>query len=160
VKNVLSLCNRILTVIGSVLIAFIVLTIFYQGIIRYTFSGTLKWVEEVAGPLLVVIVFLGMGIVEQKDGHVKMDLIYSAFPHAKKFFRLTALAATLLFATVCVYCEFNYLPSVRGKTTSATSNIPLAAFHWAMLAGLVYWMLSTLCCIFSEIKNGRENCAT
>jgi TRAP-type C4-dicarboxylate transport system permease small subunit len=157
-KSALGICNKILTIIGIAIISFIVVTIFYQGIIRYTFSWTLKWVEEVAAPLLVVIVFIGMGIVEQNDGHIKMDLIYSSFPGARKFFRLASLVMTLLFAVICVYCEYTYLPSVRGKTTSATSNIPLGIFHWSMLIGLVYWVLSIFSCILSEIKNGKENC--
>jgi TRAP-type C4-dicarboxylate transport system permease small subunit len=156
-KKALGICNKVLTIVGTTMIAFIVCTIFYQGIIRFTFSQTLKWVEEVAAPLLVAIVFLGIGIVEQNDGHVKMDLIYSSFPRAKKFLRINSSVITLLFAVVCVYCEYTYLPSVKGKTTSATSNIPLAFFHWTMLVGLIYWTFSVLCCIFLELKTYKES---
>ncbi|GHS92545.1 hypothetical protein AGMMS50276_00670 [Synergistales bacterium] len=153
-KKTFQLCNKVFTILGIAMIVFIVATIFYQGVVRYAFGRTIRWVEEIASYLLVGIVFAGIGIVEQDDGHVKMDLMYTVFPNAKKFFQLTSRFCTFLFVAPCIYCEIIYLPSVRGKTLGA-SGLPLGLFHWFMLFGLIYWLLSILYSSY-EITQTKE----
>jgi TRAP-type C4-dicarboxylate transport system permease small subunit len=152
-KRSFATCNKFIEIIGACIIAFIVSVIFYQGVTRYFIGVTFKWTEDITALLLVVIVFAGIGVVEQEDGHIKMDLIYSLFPNLKMHFKLTAYFLTLIFVGFAIYCEITYLPSVKGRTISPTVNFPTSVFHWCMLFGLVYWASSIIFNIYTTFKN-------
>ena len=143
-KKCLAVCNKIINLFGSLIIAFVVILIFSQGVTRYFWGVTVKWTEDIASLLLVVVVFVGIGIVEQDDGHIKMDLVYSLLPNITKRVRLIAYFLTFIFAGFAIYCEVTYLPSVSGRTISPMVDFPLSFFHWCMLIGLIYWAISII----------------
>src|SRR5699024_11998103 len=65
---------------------FIILLTFLQVCLRYMFSHSFAWIEEVSRYLFVWIVFLGAAIAFDADSHIKIDVIENKLP--KKIKRL------------------------------------------------------------------------
>lgn len=59
---------------------FIILLTFLQVCLRYIFSHSFAWIEEVSRYLFVWIVFLGAAIAFDDDSHIKIDFIESKLP--------------------------------------------------------------------------------
>src|SRR5699024_11533524 len=59
---------------------FIILLTFLQVCLRYMFSHSFAWIEEVSRYLFVWIVFLGAAIAFDDDSHIKIDFIENKLP--------------------------------------------------------------------------------
>lgn len=72
--------DRIITigvVLSSVLLIFIMLSISFDIILRYTLNQPLEWAVEISEYILVGMTFFATAWVLKRDGHVKMDQLFN-----------------------------------------------------------------------------------
>ena len=72
--------DRIITigaVLSSVLLIFIMLSISFDVILRYTINQPLEWAVEISEYILVGLTFFAATWVLKRNGHVKMDQLFN-----------------------------------------------------------------------------------
>jgi len=65
-------------VLSGIFLVFIMLSVSFDVILRYTLNQPLEWVVEISQYLLVGLTFFAAAWVLKRDGHVKMDQLYNA----------------------------------------------------------------------------------
>jgi len=91
---------NILAVLAALLMAFLMLAVCGDVVMRYVFSRPLIWVTEVTEYSLLWITFLGAAWVLRKKGHVIMDLVLGQL---KPGARTTAnIFTSLIGSAVCL----------------------------------------------------------
>ncbi|HWT81475.1 MAG TPA: TRAP transporter small permease, partial [Candidatus Methylomirabilis sp.] len=114
--------DRLLRVMGIVVLAFMLLVTFLQVIARYFvfLNWQLGWTEEVSRLLLVWLTFLGAALLQQGDGHIRLNLVSRYLGHGgRTVLRLFGDLVMLGFLLVIAY--EGYWESVEGlgQTTPA-----------------------------------------
>src|ERR1700716_3410380 len=66
--------------LGGVILAIDVAVVFISVIYRYALPDHLHWAEEVAGALMVTLIFLGAASVLGRQKHVGIDVFLNLFP--------------------------------------------------------------------------------
>jgi len=125
-----------------------------QVINRFVFNGAFQWTDEICQMMLVVMVFTGMGLVEQNNEQIKMEIIYQIFPKGRFVIDLILKITTVAFLIVMLYSEYLLFPSVKGVVAKA-SQIPIIYVHFAMIGGLLFWLLSTIVSAVKLITNKK-----
>jgi tripartite ATP-independent transporter DctM subunit len=93
--------------LDALLLAIDVAVVFLSVVYRYFLHTPINWVEEVAGALMGMLVFLGSGTVLARDRHSGMDAVRQALPerwqppltHLSRWIVVT-VAAGIVFASV------------------------------------------------------------
>ena len=95
--------NKILRVIGSIILATILLTISAGIVSRYVFGAPFSWTEELATFLMVNLGYIGGAIVTIEKKHIVADFLISKAPPklqtAVSF--LGKLLAIAVFTLIC-----------------------------------------------------------
>jgi len=89
----------IMAFISGVISILVMILICYLVVMRYIFSNPPGWVLELCEYLLVYICFLGAPWLLKRDGHVKVDIVFRAFPSAWK--RVMRLATDIIGSMAC-----------------------------------------------------------
>lgn len=123
----------------SILLAGMVISIFYQVVSRYFFNFSLVWAEELARGFFVWMVFLGLSHVEKNDEPIKITVFRDAMPPSVK--ALITQAAQLLSFIFCVvytiygFNMFSFL--IRTKQIVPGLRIGIAWFYLALPVGFL-----------------------
>lgn len=131
-----SLDLRILTLIGSVLVAATVCLTFGQVVLRYFFNNPQTWAEEVGRYIFVWITFIGAAAAFGRDTHIKVDAIMGLFGKKiargadllRRFVEVAAVAM-LLYSGILVAWKH------RNATFYTMPDVPQAIFYLAVPVG-------------------------
>jgi TRAP-type mannitol/chloroaromatic compound transport system permease small subunit len=63
---------------------FMVLVVFFDVVMRYAFSTSTVWLQELEWHLFGVVYMLGAAYTMLYDEHVRVDIVYSRYPPRKK----------------------------------------------------------------------------
>ncbi|MDM0008365.1 TRAP transporter small permease [Variovorax sp. J22G73] len=127
------------------LLAAMSVIIFTNVVLRYTTSQSLEWAEEVSRHMMIWLTFLGAGPVLRYGGHIAVENLQDALPHAGAV-AVRAFVAALLFAFFgfMVWYGWLYMQRTMFQLTAVT-QIPFAYIYSAMLIGgvllIVHWAL-------------------
>lgn len=127
------------------LLAAMSVIIFTNVVLRYTTSQSLEWAEEVSRHMMIWLTFLGAGPVLRYGGHIAVENLQDALPHAGAV-AVRAFVAALLFAFFgfMVWYGWLYMQRTMFQLTAVT-QIPFAYIYSAMLIGgvllIVHWLL-------------------
>lgn len=127
------------------LLATMSVIIFTNVVLRYTTSQSLEWAEEVSRHMMIWLTFLGAGPVLRYGGHIAVENLQDALPHAGAV-AVRAFVAALLFAFFgfMVWYGWLYMQRTMFQLTAVT-QIPFAYIYSAMLIGgvllIVHWAL-------------------
>jgi TRAP-type mannitol/chloroaromatic compound transport system permease small subunit len=69
---------------GSWIMLLMVLLVFTDVVLRYVFSTSTVWLQELEWHLFGVVYMLGAGYTMLWDEHVRVDIVYSRWPPRKK----------------------------------------------------------------------------
>ena len=64
-----------LAFLGAITLAFTMLIVVYDVIMRYVLNRPSAWVSEIVAYALLYLTFLGTAWVLKEEGHIKMDLV-------------------------------------------------------------------------------------
>lgn len=111
--------NKILKVIGSIILATILLTISAGIISRYVFGAPFSWTEELATFLMVNLGYISGAIVTIEKKHIVADFLISKAPPKLQtaVSVLGKILATAVFALICI-SSYQLLTKTVYKTAS------------------------------------------
>ena len=108
-----------------------------------TFLGiALSWSEEIAQCGMIFMVFLALAEVEAGNEHLQVEILFTAFPKLAFPMTIIGKVLTLVYSAIIVYSGFLMLPSVQ-KTLAKASRFPIRFLYYAMIIGVIFWMIQT-----------------
>jgi TRAP-type C4-dicarboxylate transport system permease small subunit len=151
-----NLAEKLITTVGSTFTLIIALVIGLQIFTRTFFNRPFPWPEELSQVLLITIVFLGTGIAEKYDHHIKVEFIFD------RVSRKTAIAISLvgrlltLFFIICMLLgETSLLPRIMPLKTPA-ARIPVYYLHILILMGFGFWIFYIFLSLKKLIQSYRS----
>ncbi|HIW12065.1 MAG TPA: TRAP transporter small permease [Candidatus Salinicoccus stercoripullorum] len=140
---------------------FTVVVIFIQVMMRYVFSSSLSWSEEIARYGFIWMIFIGVSYAVKKNKHLKVDAITMLFnDKGKTIIGIIANVLFLVFAVVITYYSFEIVGRITRE--SAALQIPMSWVYAAPAAGMaltVIRLIQNLVQQYSSLKKlkGVEN---
>lgn len=131
--------------VGGLMLA-ITLLILVNVVLRFAFSYTLDWTEEVTKYSLVWIVFIGGGVASREAGHLSIEMILSVLsPRAGRHLMLVVNAVSAAVCVVLGVIGWGAAASAWefGQTGSA-SGLPIFWVYAAIPLGCVMFSLGFL----------------
>jgi TRAP-type C4-dicarboxylate transport system permease small subunit len=120
---------------------------------RSILQKSLLVADEYTGYLMAASSFLGLGFVEMKHGHIRMDLIdllSSRFPRMIAAFRIAAYVAASVFALYLAYVGWKLFQQsyAYGSKSMQISETPLAIPQFLAPLGAIALFLQYVCNLF------------
>lgn len=137
--------------------------IFVNVILRYFFSASTTWAEEVTRYLIVYVSFVGGSIGVRQGEHVGIDLIYQLVPETvKRILSSIMYLVAMLFTAILAYYgwRITYFTFATGQI-SPTIMIPIWIVYLSMPAGSLLMSIRFLQKFWIEVtrfksKNSRD----
>lgn len=103
-------------------LAFCVVIIFMQVVMRYVFNSSLSWSEEAAKYLFVWLIWLGTSIAAKDQSHIALELVSGRLRGRPKY--VLSIVVKIIWLAMCIFLAVNGWEVVssmmgRGKTASA-----------------------------------------
>ncbi|MEQ5778086.1 MULTISPECIES: TRAP transporter small permease [unclassified Thalassospira] len=152
----IQLFERILTAIIVTIFLFFVLITFGQVVMRYVFSDSLAWIDELSRYCFIWLVFLAGAIMCRKGAHLAIDLIEEmAPPKVRRFLLILADLGLIGFAAL-VGIPGNTLMQHNWTSLSPAMGVPIA---WVQLILPIFGVLATLFSIahLVDLMRGRTS---
>lgn len=140
------------SVIGAFILVFITVILFLEIIMRYFFSNSLIWGEELARYLFVWFVYTSMSYAIITKSHIKVDSMIKLVPERYQLlFSQIGIIIWILFSLVFVYYTLSYtLSAFKEQTIAIGSGIPM----WLVYIGIpLGFLLSIIRLIVEFITN-------
>lgn len=119
------------------ILALMVVIIFVQVVMRYVFSNSLSWSEELARYLFIWLTWLGTGYAFRNNHHLRIEFLVDRLPERVRYFlEFLILSLWLGFSVFLVYKGWivTSLIWTRGQL-SAAMQIPMALAYGAVPVG-------------------------
>lgn len=147
--------------ISVVLMSSMAVLIFVQVVMRYVFSNSLSWSEELARYIFIWLIYLGVSYGAKIRKHIKIDAGLKLFP--KKLRPYVVVLGDILFfifAIYIVYTGYKYvlMQSTLRKVSPALS-IPYKYIYAAPFVGFIMVSIrqvQTIMYRVEKIKSGEE----
>jgi len=142
-------------IVGSICVAVLMVTLFVESVVRESTGVSLIVVDEVAGALLVVIVFSGISWVYRKGTHLRMGFLADRLPDKLSHILRLVLCVFSLAFTV-------YIMSLWWKMTLISIQIgrllpTMRIIEWPIqTAALVGWVLLFIVILEDSINILRQ----
>jgi len=107
-----------------------------QVIMRYLFSNSISWSEELSRYFFIWFTFLGISFAVKNNSHIRIDIIETTFPKMKKPLETFG---DLIFLAFCIYMikpAASTLAAMYQKAqTSPAMEIPMWFVYSSLLVG-------------------------
>lgn len=114
--------------------AVMVAVIFLQVIMRYVFSNSLVWSEELGKFLFVWITWLGISLGERKGEHIKITMLLDRLPF--KVAQFVNLLSEIVVIAICAVTFYYGVDLVMSQMTTHYAGIKISV-SWGYLAVVV-----------------------
>ncbi len=151
--------EKVEKVVLAVSMAAMVVLMLYQVILRYVFSASNSWSEELVRYLFILDVMLAASIAVRRNSHLQIDVLINCFgPKLKRIFTIAATLAGIVFLAFLFWYSLDLC-------TTATSNvspglgIPMSIPYACVPLGTVLMILSSIEVILrtaEELRNEKE----
>lgn len=147
----LDVIEKIQKAILAVSVPVMVFIMMYQVILRYVFSNSNSWSEELTRYLFIFNVMFAAAIAVRRNSHLQIDILINLFsPKVKAIFTIIATIAGIVFLgllftyclDLCVQAARNISPGV-----GISMSIPYAA----MPIGIVFMILTSIEVVLKNI---------
>ncbi len=128
----------------------------YQVILRYVFSNSNAWSEELARYLFIFEVMVAAAIAIRKNSHLQIDVLINCFkPRTKTAFTLVSTLVGMVFL-VCLLVYSIKLVQTGGTNISVGLNIPMSIPYATIPLGVVLMLLTSVEVVFKSVKELKE----
>ncbi|MCM3571019.1 TRAP transporter small permease [Neobacillus mesonae] len=140
---------------------FTVVVIFSQVVMRYAFSNSLSWSEEIARYAFIWLIYIGVSFGVKKKKHLGVDAFTLLFERkGQLIIGMLANLAFLVFAAVISYYGYDIV--LRVTRLSAAIELPLKWVYAAPVFGMILTairLIQNITLEFRELKqiNQPEN---
>ena len=150
---------KVAMAIGVAALAFITASMTADVILRYVFNSPTTWISEISSFLMVVMVMMGLGYVQKKKAHIRVNLFLPKL--SKKIQRWTTLIIyvfSLVFTIILAYITWREVVlSVKLRSDSTSVNaFPIAPWQVFIPLGLVILALTLIWDIGTEVARIRR----
>lgn len=114
--------TKVIKAIVCVLLAAMVLIMFYQAMMRYVFSNAQPWCEELTLYIGIFNIMLGLGIASRTDSHLQVDFLTRLYGPRLRCL-MTAVWAVVAIGIMAAFAY--YAVSLIGKATSRSVSLPI-----------------------------------
>ncbi len=128
----------------------------YQVILRYVFSNSNAWSEELARYLFIFEVMVAAAIAIRKNSHLQIDVLINCFkPRTKTVFTLVSTLVGIVFL-VCLLVYSIKLVQTGGTNISVGLNIPMSIPYATIPLGVVLMLLTSVEVVLKSVKELKE----
>ena len=159
-EKILSVLDKVLTFFEewtlfiTVLVAMVAL--FFNVILRYGFSYSLAWSEELVREVILYTTFIGCSVAVKTRSTVRIDALVQLVPALKFPLAMFSYAVNLVFAVVMVY--FGYLLAVlqvESDQTTLILQIPTVYLYAILPLMGILMVLRVLMVMRDDIRSRR-----
>lgn len=139
-----------------ILSIFTVVVIFTQVVMRYVFSNSLPWSEEIARYAFVWMVYIGVSYGVKKNKHLSVDVFSELLDYnGKIIIGIIANILFLIFALVITYFGMDIVARITRE--SAAMRLPMGWVYAAPLIGMILTSVRLIQNIWSQFKSLYNN---
>ncbi|MGI6688910.1 MAG: TRAP transporter small permease [Christensenellales bacterium] len=151
--------EKVEKVLLAISLSVMTVVIIYQVALRYVFSASNAWSEELARYLMVFSVMVASAIALRKNSHLQIDILINRFnPRMKAIFTIASTIAGIVFLGYLFIYSLD-LMKLGMRNTSAGLGFVMAIPYAAIPLGVVLMVLASLEVIFKnleELRQGKE----
>lgn len=156
--------EKVQKVLLAVSVAAMVILMIYQVILRYIFSNSNAWSEEMVRYLFILSVMLASPIAVRRNSHLQIDVLINCFsPRVKRIFTLLATLAGIVFLCFLLVYSVNLCvtatSNVSAGLAAAGLNVSMAVPYASMPLGVVLMILASVEVVLktaAELRAGGE----
>lgn len=152
----LDLLEKLQKIVLAVSVPVMVAIMTYQVILRYVFSNSNAWSEELTRYLFIFNVMLAAAIAVRRNSHLQIDILINCFsPNVKRVFTIIATLAGIVFLgllfvyslELCTQAVNNISPGV---------GISMAIPYASMPIGIVLMILTSIEVVLKNLEELRH----
>ena len=139
-----------------ILSIFTVVVIFSQVVLRYIFSSSLPWSEEISRYAFIWMIYVGVSYGVKRQKHLSVDVITMLFnDRGKIIINIISNILFLIFALVITY----YGIDIVGRITreSAALEIPMEYVYLALVVGMILTSIRLIQNIYKDYIKLKNN---
>lgn len=137
-----------------VLMSLMTLLIFIQVIMRYVFSASLSWSEELARYLFIWLIYLGISYGCKIMKHIKIDAALMLFP--KKIRPVIMIVGDVIFFAFAIYITVTGFQlcgmQIQLSKSSPAMQLPLQYVYAAPMVGMALSAIREVQTILYRVK--------
>lgn len=143
--------------LGMAAMGFVAGGVIFAVIMRYCFSITFTFLEELITLTFAFTTFWGIGMCMLEDEHVVLDFFYLKIPEKiRRYVDIVNVLLTIGFLSITLYYTFGWIDKA-GKALSNGLRVPYKYIYGAMPLGIVVSMVCAVIKLWSLIKNKKLN---
>lgn len=147
--------EKIILWLLALLFAVMVVSLFYQIIMRFLFKSANSWSEELTRYSFIWMTMLGSAVATRRSRNMDVDFIVNKMPKLLKRVN-TFITKGLIIAFLLVIIVYGIsLVGITFKQLSAGLRIPMACIYAAIPTGGILILIFTIEIIISDIKNSK-----
>ena len=136
----------------AVTVAIMIIVIIYQVILRYVFSASNAWSEELARYLFIYDVMVAAAIATRRNSHLQVDAFIGILkPRTKAIYTVIATIVGIVFLAF-LFCYSVVLCQAAAVNVSAGLSVPYAC----MPIGAVLMILTSIEVIMKQLAEIAE----
>ena len=152
----LNAIEKVEKVILAASMAAMVVLMLYQVILRYVFSASNSWSEELVRYLFILDVMLAASIAVRRNSHLQIDVLINCFsPKLKRIFTIAATLAGIVFLALLFWYSLD-LCMTATSNVSPGLGIPMSIPYACVPLGAVLMILTSIEVILKPVEELRQ----
>ena len=152
----LNAIEKVEKVVLAVSMAAMVILMLYQVILRYVFSASNSWSEELVRYLFILDVMLAASIAVRRNSHLQIDVLINCFsPKLKRIFTIAATLAGIVFLALLFWYSLD-LCMTATSNVSPGLGIPMSIPYACVPLGAVLMILTSIEVILKTVEELRH----
>lgn len=146
--------------IGICVVLMVVMTllIFVQVIMRYVFSNSLTWSEELARYVFIWLIYLGISYAAKQMKHVKIQAALYLFPRRlRPYITIIGDIVMFLFSLFVIWYGAGMV-AFQGMFRAAALGIPMSWIYAAPVVGFALTTIRQIQTVVYRIRRIRAGC--
>lgn len=129
-----------------------------QVIMRYVFSSSLSWSEELMRYLFIWMVYISISYGMKMRKHVKLDVLLQLFPQqVRPIIQIIGEAIVFVFAIAIIFSSYEVMLKIRGLgQMSVALRIPMFYVYLAPFVGFILVTWRTVQNLYLRITNLKK----
>lgn len=129
--------NRAEEYAGSAILAFILIVLSYQVILRFVFHSTNSWSEELSRYMFVWFVYVTASYAIYKNAHIKIDAFSKIYPLIiRPYIKVLGNIIFLVYAAAVTYYSADYVMDIwKSNQISLGLGVKMAYMYAAIPVG-------------------------
>jgi TRAP-type C4-dicarboxylate transport system permease small subunit len=132
------ICGNVPEIISSAAFAIILIVVFFNVMLRYFFSISFVWCEEVAAIGFIWVIFIGAAACYKRKMHIGIDVLVAAVPsNVQRYLQIFLHLFMVIINLWLIYLSLKFSISAWTKITLAL-RIPYTFLDIASTVGFMF----------------------